>query len=881
MKQPTLADLYFDDEFISTSGVVQGLMSGAKDGDQSYVIDKHNDGTESVYYTTESGTRYFLGVRNPEDIQLAAGPSPVVSDAGAAFGVYPSMGKRTQKSDIGEKMILGLPDLAAGSVKGLISGSVGGTGDILAIGRGLYEIGRRGGDQSVLDAFLHGMEQGFILPTSNDVDKWLTKQFGPVVPAGTSAFGLTPEERQTAATVGRITGEIVANPFTVLKAAPMVGKGIAKGAEYLGPKAAELAQQGIEKTMAPMMPRIVEPGPSMGDAAKAAAPVSDIGFYSAVEKAASGLQRKSGTGQSFLNDISKGENVKADEIKWMGLDDFLRDKKNVTKQEVQDYIAQNRVDVQEVQLGGAQPYDKNRLAQLESEYKTLEQHPVDDPAFGEEKYDEMIRLMNIRDQSTTQSLYDAAEQATRSAQRAQRQGNKTTAEKYFREAEFLNTRAEKLDLQGQGMSNPPKFGQYTLPGGENYREILLTMPLKEPAMPKGYKVTPIEYDDGTIKYFAETPTTRSSAYKSEADAQAELQRMATSLKGFRENLTAYKSSHWEQPNVLAHIRVNDRVDADGKKMLLIEEVQSDWHQAGREKGYIGNYAKDDVKPYTKEQAKAEFGIDNADLFWYFNVPDNTLQIPKSRFATQDEAMNYVLTEKKVNAGGVPDAPFKDTWYQLALKRAMKYAADNGYDRVGLTTGARQAERYDLSKQVDELLYKQNPDGTFQLSAQAGGRGNMIGEAIPKEKLADYVGKDVAKSIVDGSGKDINLGGPGSYSQPKDMWKSMSGIDLQVGGEGMKKYYDEIYPKFLEKYGKKWGAQVGETTVETQKSTIERRGVRLRKVPGKDEPIRYIDITPEMRASTSKGQPLFTATGVGAGTAGATMDDRKQQGRGAE
>ena len=33
------------------------------------------------------------------------------------------------------------------------------------------------------------------------------------------------------------------------------------------------------------------------------------------------------------------------------------------------------------------------------------------------------------------------------------------------------------------------------------------------------------------------------------------------------------------------MRVNDRVDADGKKMLLIEEIQSDWHQAGREKGY--------------------------------------------------------------------------------------------------------------------------------------------------------------------------------------------------------------------------------------------------------------------------------------------------------
>ena len=56
-----------------------------------------------------------------------------------------------------------------------------------------------------------------------------------------------------------------------------------------------------------------------------------------------------------------------------------------------------------------------------------------------------------------------------------------------------------------------------------------------------------------------------------------------SLRG--ETAEQYRSSHFDQPNILAHLRVNDRVDADGKKMLLIEEVQSDWHQAGRDKGY--------------------------------------------------------------------------------------------------------------------------------------------------------------------------------------------------------------------------------------------------------------------------------------------------------
>ena len=38
-------------------------------------------------------------------------------------------------------------------------------------------------------------------------------------------------------------------------------------------------------------------------------------------------------------------------------------------------------------------------------------------------------------------------------------------------------------------------------------------------------------------------------------------------------------------NRLAWLRFNERTDADGKRVLFIEEIQSDWHQAGRDKGY--------------------------------------------------------------------------------------------------------------------------------------------------------------------------------------------------------------------------------------------------------------------------------------------------------
>ena len=96
---------------------------------------------------------------------------------------------------------------------------------------------------------------------------------------------------------------------------------------------------------------------------------------------------------------------------------------------------------------------------------------------------------------------------------------------------------------------------------------------------------------------------------------------------------------------------------------------------------------------------------------------------------------------------------------------------------------------------------------------------------------------------------------------------MSGIDLQVGGEGMRKYYDEVYPQFLAKYGKKWGAKVGETYLPIYDGKTQKSGA---------EPIRFVDITPEMRQGVGKGQPLFSAAGAGAGATGATIGDKEQK-----
>ena len=162
--------------------------------------------------------------------------------------------------------------------------------------------------------------------------------------------------------------------------------------------------------------------------------------------------------------------------------------------------------------------------------------------------------------------------------------------------------------------------------------------------------------------------------------------------------------------------------------------------------------------------------------------------------------------------------------------------------------------FDLSKQVDEIVVPTvYDDGTrfvrieptegssFKLEVSPSGtvKGYHSASQFTGKKLSDVIGKEMADKVMKAE-SDTRF----------------AGLDLSVGGEGMKKYYDEIYPKFLDKYGKKYGASVGETQITTGYAR-DADGIPAQR-PSK-ETIRYLDVTPQMKEGTSKGQPLFAAT----------------------
>lgn len=315
------------------------------------------------------------------------------------------------------------------------------------------------------------------------------------------------------------------------------------------------------------------------------------------------------------------------------------------------------------------------------------------------------------------------------------------------------TREDAIEYLGKDEgATPAKYSQYALPGGENYREVLLTLPVKSRDT-SGYTAELVSSPDdmGLGEWqvmngdrFVGNPVI---AYKNENAIQTAVNREN------RENPAGYKSSHWDAPNVLAHIRVNDRVDADGNRVLFVEEIQSDFGQETKKKGAA--------------MTRAEFDA-----------------LPK-----EDQA--FAIGETR-NMGLPPAAPFAGNtqgWLNLALKRIITMAVDGGYDKVAFVTGAQSAERYDLSKQVDKIVWNER---TGDLAAQRSGgdTGTIKHKDVTREKLADLIGKDPAERLI--NSKDLSG------------WRSIEGADLKVGGDGMIAFYDKIVPNAVRALLKKVG-----------------------------------------------------------------------------
>ena len=167
-------------------------------------------------------------------------------------------------------------------------------------------------------------------------------------------------------------------------------------------------------------------------------------------------------------------------------------------------------------------------------------------------------------------------------------------------SETFSTRAKAMKEAEMSTKskNKTKYSQYQLPDGKNYKEILIKAPREAPTYAGGEKV----YHD-----------------------------------------KEFVSSHWDEPNVIAHIRMNERT-YKGKKVAFMEELQSDWAREVRSKNPK-----------------------------YINV--------------------------------IPDNPLLKNWQELSIKRALKDAVDSEAEYFSWINGEQTSARYNLATYVDDVNWK--------------------------------------------------------------------------------------------------------------------------------------------------------------------------------
>lgn len=437
-----------------------------------------------------------------------------------------------------------------------------------------------------------------------------------------------------------------------------------------------------------------------------AAPV----FYSQVRQVVESKMSPRMQPQQLLAMIEKTPGVKAEELDWLGLREWLAEKKGpVTKEEVAAFLDENEVQVREVVRGDIAAEEELRVTK--NDLGKWEIRTID----GD---------INVGTHDTEQGAYNAIAAYRR-------------------------------------VNGGPKFSQYTLPGGENYRELLLTLP----GRPASLGLREREAAASRRQRDAMDRLDRVRDTPEEADVRRELS--AANAEWNRANQEAaaashannYRSSHFDEPNILAHVRFDDRTDAEGNRVLMVQEVQSDWHQAGRKQGYLLPEADRQRLDARRQQIEA---------------------LGSEATPEQRKEWGDIKNALQGQGNAVPSAPFKSTWPELAMKRVLRWAAENGYDKVAWPSTAEQVARVESWPEITT---------------------NEEGQHFT-------VGDTNVTPIVN-------------------------------------RYLQDI-PRYLGKYAKKWDARVGQAQVEG--------------APGEQLAVNVIDITPAMRESVMRGQPLFQRPG---------------------
>ena len=420
-------------------------------------------------------------------------------------------------------------------------------------------------DGKKLDAFSKGFSEfskGGIIPGSEFYKELWDKTVD-------SLETYSPEMKEDAK-AGFSLGEFfdVAGPVGVgVAKAPQIIKGTKKKLEQVGESAqkrldADKGSVAVSSMGVGEMGKMVDKGlsklaPTEGKVVNLKPKTDRLNFYSKAEEVTNQLKQNKGTGQQYRQQLLKA-GVKPDEIEWLGLDDVLN-KGKITKQELQDQINANRIELDEVQFKSEADSNLN--------FKETEILDTNDPYLTDIISEQSRRMVDYNENLDPEVAQDSIRNLFKRAYSEVKKyvdketgyviiGNDNIGYDIFANESdskfYKNSLTEPIsdirEIPDSGIPNSrpysfneakiqadyiinentpfgmARFGEYTEPGGDNYREFLIK-----------YNNPEVQFDE----------------------------------------------SHFDESNVIAHFRTKDRTTSDGKKVFYIEEIQSDWGQKFR------------------------------------------------------------------------------------------------------------------------------------------------------------------------------------------------------------------------------------------------------------------------------------------------------------
>jgi hypothetical protein len=547
--------------------------------------------------------------------------------------------------------------------------------------------------------------------------------------------------------------------------------------------------------------------------------------------------------------IGAAPGFKPNELEWIGIEKFLAGKKSVTKDELLEYMYYNKVRIQEVVLG-----ETNTPKKLPNIYRFTEVVDIlnnnnNNRSFyyvhtqnnGDKSYHRLIQPLG----NDVKIVSDTGEDLELSEWLDEYPNLSSPNAEYIEDSEV-----PEEDETGNGTRfGNTKFPSITESGEkENYREFLLVLP-KEMIVDK-YKLSDQEtkgrndfidsmrskynnyvqwrkgrtnewkiktpegnssiiYTDG--KYIVEYPSKFLSFIEignfydlQDAKDSVLFKAMTSEEHNVLNSLQTTTDINVNKPysykgeghfpeyadNIFAHIRVSERISKEGKRILFIEEVQSDWNKDLREHGIkdpvkqqqlidkvlevkkrLDKNQKDLQKQLQKDfeenypdlyhnvYGSRTIAIDNySDFYKTYSTYSGAEFTPElEKLKSQEIDLENEFTQAKAierensnkNRNAIYNFPFANKWVDVALKRIFQIAVAEDFDGIAFVNGEQTAARYRLTTVARKIEYnvKTHDLIVYPKDENKSNQSYKIDPNSKDKKLENYIGSEVAERLM--------------------------------------------------------------------------------------------------------------------------------------